>query len=235
MKKAITRAREGQVIPDGADESNETPAEFTEKGSSAWNFVVPIVVLAVLTIITGEILNGILAALVVCAIMYFAQRLMNFTEFCIAMMDGFKDMIGVIGIVYAAFVLKTLNMHNGMADYIIGLVEGNVSPAVLPAVSFILMSCLVFAAGNFWGMVAISFPVIAPIGLAAGADMILMASSIVCGTAVGATACFYGSEVSLTCSVTNVPNITYAKTSFPLIAISFVLTIIAFLIAGFMM
>ena len=235
MKTAVKRAREGQVLPDGADLNAEAPAEFAAKGSSAWNFVIPIVVLAVITIITQEILYGIIIGLAVCAVMYFPQRLMNYSEFCVAMMDGFKDMIGVIGIVYAAFVLKALNLHNGMADYIIGLVEGNISPQVLPAVSFVIMSCLVFAAGNFWGMVAISFPVIAPIGLAAGANMMLIASSVVCGTAVGATACFYASEVSLTCAVTNVPNSTYAKTSIPLIAPAFVLSFICFLIAGFAM
>ena len=63
--------------------------------------------------------------------------------------------------------------------------------------------------------------------------MILIASAVVCATAFGATACFYGSEVALTCSATEVSNTDYAKTSLPIIAVPFVLSIIAYAIAGY--
>jgi Na+/H+ antiporter NhaC len=240
MKKAILRANEGEVLPlmnqaELAAIKTMDQADDGKKKSSAWNFIIPIIVLATVTIITAEMLFGVLSAIVVCGLMYFPQRLMNFQEFCAAMLDGFKDMLGVIGIVYAAFVLRVFNDHLGLADYVIGLVKGNISAALLPAVCFIVLSALIFAAGNFWGMAAISFPVVIPMGLAADANMTLMAAAIVCATTFGATACFYGSEVSLTCSSTDVPNVAYAKTSLPIIAVSFVLTIVAFVIAGIVM
>lgn len=240
MKKAITRAETlGQVLPDSSFLlGNDTPvnsdsAACTKRKTSALNFVIPLIVLATVTIVTEEMLFGVIVAILVCAIMYFPQRIITYAEFCIAMLEGFKDMIGVIGIVYAAFVLRTLNLKLGLADYVIGIVRGNISSELLPAAVFIVMCVLIYAAGNFWGMAAISFPVIIPIGLAADANMTLIASAVVCATAFGATACFYGSEVALTCSSTQIATTDYAKTSLPLIALPTVLAIIAFAVAGY--
>ena len=112
-------------------------------------------------------------------------------------------------------------------------VQGNISPELLPAAVFVLLCGLIFAAGNFWGMVAISFPVVIPVALAAGADMTLIASAVVCASAFGATACFYGSEVCLTCAAIDIETVDYAKTSLPILAIPTGLSVVAFAIAGY--
>lgn len=238
MKLATQRADAGEVLPplppeELAEIKRQEESESSEgKPVSFWNFLIPIIVLAILTIVTGEILYGVMCAIITCAILFFPQRLLTLQQFCGAMLDGFKDMIGVIGIVYAAFVLRTFNEALGLTDFVIGLVDGKISAALLPAVVFIVIAALIFAAGNFWGMAAITFPVVVPMGMAVGADMTLLGAAIVCATTFGATACFYGSEVSLTCAAVNVPNMTYVKTAYPFIAISAGLAFIAFIIAG---
>ena len=205
------------------------------KKSSALNFIIPLAVLAVVTIITKEMLYGVLSSIFVCAALYFPQKLVTFSEFCIAMLNGFKDMVGMLGIVYAAFILRVFNDTLGLADYVIGLVRGNVSAALLPAACFVVLSALFFAAGNFWGMAAISFPVVVPMGLAAGANMTLIASAVVCAATFGSTACFYGTEVSLICAATEIQNVDYAKTALPIIAVPFALAVIAFCAAGYIL
>lgn len=238
MKLATQRADAGEVLPplppeELAEIKRQEDSETSEgKPVSFWNFLIPIIVLAILTIVTGEILYGVMCAIITCAILFFPQRLLTLQQFCGAMLDGFKDMIGVIGIVYAAFVLRTFNEELGLTDFVIGLVDGKISAGLLPAVVFIVIAALIFAAGNFWGMAAITFPVVVPMGVAVGADMTLLGAAIVCATTFGATACFYGSEVSLTCAAVNVPNMTYVKTAYPIIAVSAGLAFIAFVIAG---
>ena len=241
MKQAVLRAESGQVLPELPSEElaeikkQEELSKTDEKPVSFWNFVIPIAVLAILTIITAEILYGVICAIITCAILFFPQRLLNLDEFCGAMLEGFKDMLGVIGIVYAAFVLRTFNTELGLTEYVIGLVDGRISSALLPAVIFIIVAALIFAAGNFWGMAAITFPVVVPMAMAVDANMTLVGAAIVCASTFGATACFYGSEVSLTCAAVNVPNMTYVKTAYPYIGISAGLAIIAFIIAGVVM
>lgn len=238
MKLASQRAVAGEVLPPLPPEERmeikrQEESEGVEgKPVSFWNFLIPIIVLAILTIVTGEILYGVICAILTCAILFFPQRLLTLQQFCGAMLDGFKDMIGVIGIVYAAFVLRTFNDTLGLTDFVIGLVDGRISAGLLPAVVFLVVAALIFAAGNFWGMAAITFPVVVPMGMAVGADMTLLGAAIVCATTFGATACFYGSEVSLTCAAVNVPNMTYVKTAYPFIAVSAGLAFIAFVIAG---
>lgn len=241
MKTAVLRAEAGQVLPDLPPEDlaeikrQEESVKSGEKTVSFWNFIIPIIVLAVLTIVTGEILYGVIGAIIMCAILFFPQRLLTLSQFCGAMLDGFKDMLGVIGIVYAAFVLRTFNNELGLTNYVIGLVDGRISAALLPAVIFIVVAALIFAAGNFWGMAAITFPVVVPMAMSVGADMTLIGAAIICASTFGATACFYGSEVSLTCAAVNVPNMTYVKTAYPFIGVSAGLAVILFIIFGIIM
>lgn len=241
MKTALHRAEAGQVLPDLPPEElaeikrQEEAGKSGEKAVSFWNFIIPIVILAAVTIVTEEILYGVICAIITCAILYFPQRLLTLNQFCGAMLEGFKDMLGVIGIVYAAFVLRTFNNELGLTNYVIGLVDGRISAALLPAVIFIVVAALIFAAGNFWGMAAITFPVVVPMAMSVGADMTLVGAAIVCASTFGATACFYGSEVSLTCAAVNVPNMTYVKTAYPFIGLSAGVAVIFFIIFGFIM
>lgn len=239
MKKADLRALEtGQTLPDSTfalAQSKAVTAEQTaiQQKARAINFIIPMLILAVVTIITAEILYGVFAALICCGIMYAPQKLMTRNDFLSAMMSGFKDMMGVIGIITGAFILKEMNNGLGLPAFVLGVVEDSMDPALLPLVVFIIVSALTFAAGNFWGMAAIAWPVIAPIGFAMGADTLLVAGAIVSGTCFGSNACFYGSEVSLTCQVSEISNQDYAKTTLPIIAIPFVLACILYVIVGF--
>ena len=242
MKKAEIRAETtGQVFPDSMLDAIRAEKAAVEKEAldvgmkkgKAINFIIPMLVLAGVTMITAEILYGIFASLVVCAIMYFPQKIMTMNEFFDGMISGFKDMMGVIGIITAAFILREMNNGLGLPDYVIGLVRDSLDPRLLPIVVFIIVSALTFAAGNFWGMAAISFPVIIPIAMAMNVDPIMVSGAIISGTTFGSNACFYGSEVSLTCSSTQVQNQDYAKTALPIIAIPFIGACILYAVFGF--
>jgi Na+/H+ antiporter NhaC len=154
-------------------------------------------------------------------------------EFLDAMMSGFKSMLGVVGIISAAFILREMNSGLGLPEFVIGIVKDSLNPSLLPVVVFIIVSALTFAAGNFWGMAAISFPVIIPIAFEMGVDPIIVSGAIISGTTFGSNACFYGSEVTLTCSSTEIQNQDYAKTALPIIIIPFVLSCILYTIFGF--
>lgn len=239
MKKAELRAEStGQILPDsmiGMVKAEREAAAEEEQGKAgkAYNFLVPLVVLAVVTTITKEMLYGIFACFVVCALMYFPQRLLSFADFCNSMVSGFKDMLGVIGIISSAFILKQMNNALGLPAYVIGIVQDSLDPRLLPVVAFIVVGFLCFAAGNFWGMLAIAFPVIIPIAVALDANLILVSGAMISGCVFGSNACFYGSEVSLTCSTTQITNQDYAKTALPVIAIPTVIAIVLFVIFGY--
>lgn len=187
-----------------------------------------------ITIATGEILYGTLACLIFCAVLYLPQRLMGPGAYLDTVLSGFKGMMGVLFIVASAFILRDINSLLGMPEYVIGVAKAAMSPQVLPVAAFLLVTALAVAAGNFWGICAISFPVIIPIGQALGADLLLTSAAIISATAAGSHICFYGSEATLACSAAGIENVRYAQTAIPMLLVPFVLSALCFLGAGFL-
>lgn len=196
-------------------------------------FLLPILIVTVFTIITKEILYGILAGIVVCMAMYFTTGRMKLFSLLDTFIQGFKNMLGVLVLITCAFLLRDINQLLGMPEYIIHLAENLITAKTLPAASFLFVAVLGFVAGNFWGVTAISFPVIIPLALAVGCNPLLAAGSIISGIMASCGACFYGAEASLACSVTEIDNIQYAKTTIPMLVIPFVATLIAYIAIGF--
>ena len=106
------------------------------------------------------------------------------------------------------------------------------SPQLLPLVAFLIVTGLGVAAGNFWGICAISFPVIIPIAQALDANILLTAGAIISATAAGSHICFFGSEATLTCSAAQIDNVSYAKNCIPMLMVPFVLSAVLYLGTG---
>ena len=236
MKAAEKRAEEtGQVFPDSMlDQEDEFSAAetMTDKKPNALNFIVPMIVLALVTIITEDMLQGVIIGILSCAVLYFPQRLMNFAEFSDSVIDGFKDMILVLGIIVAAFFLQQANDALGLTPYVIDSVKPLLSPALLPVASFIIISFLAFATGSFWGIAAIAFPIIIPLAQSMDVNIFLSSAAIISAAVFGSHTCFYGDAVTLSCASSQVKNMDYAKTSIPLVAVPAVIGIVLFLVFG---
>lgn len=206
-----------------------------EKKGRILNFLLPVALITAITLATGEILYGTLTCLVFCAILYLPQKLMKPGEYLDTVLSGFKDMLGVLFIVTSAFILRDINSLLGMPDYVIGAAKGAVSPQVLPAVAFLLVTALGVAAGNFWGICAIAFPVILPIAQALGGNELLTAAAIISATAAASHLCFFGSEATLACSAAQIDNVRYAQTAVPLILLPVSLSALLYLAAGMLL
>lgn len=229
MKAAYLREREARQVEDREEAQQEA------KLSGIWNFLLPVILITAITIATGEILYGTLACLVFCAVLYLPQKLMKPGEYLDHVVTGFKDMVGVLFIVTSAFILRDINSLLGMPEYVIGAAKAAVSPQLLPVVAFLLVTALAVAAGNFWGICAIAFPVIIPIAQALDGNLLLTAGAIISATAAGSHICFFGSEATLTCSATQINNVTYAKTVIPMLAVPFLLSAAMYVGAGLLL
>ncbi len=236
MKKAEQRAQAGQCLPDSTvdlyltKEETETPIK-----GKAMNFIIPMLVLAGVVVYTKDMLYGVIAAIAVCAILFAPQRIMKLSEFFETTINGFKDMILVLGIIVAAFILQAANDALGLTPYVIESVEPILSPALLPMLTFIIVGLLAFTTGSFWGVAAIAFPIIVPLADSMGVSMLLVAGAVISSASLGSHTCFYGDAVTLTSASTQIRNNDYAKTVLPIIALPFVLGCIAFLVAGIIM
>ena len=73
-----------------------------------------------------------------------------------------------------------------------------------------------------------------PLAQTTGANLILVLAAIVSAGTFGSHACFYSDATVITSITCGVNNMDHAKTQFPYAMIAFVVSCIAFLIAGIM-
>ena len=240
MKKAEQRVQEtGEVFSEISKAALvELPDEekaFEGKKCRSVNFLVPIIVVAVLTVWTEDILLGLFVAIGLCFVIYLPQRLMNFNQFFDTVIKGLVDMFPVLILIIMAYTLMVANDGLGLTDYIIDVALGTLNPGLLPVTIFIVIALLSFASGSFWGLAAISFPIIGPIAAALGANTFLCAGALISAVAFGGHICIYSDTVILTSASTQVTNVDYFRTSLPLVMVPFVLSAIGFLVLGFVL
>lgn len=234
MKAADARALEGKVMPDWYYEEGHTVDELTTDKKAHWiNFVLPMIVLIAVCIYTGDITLSVIIAVVLTGIMLFIQKKLTLGGFCDAVVEGFKDMLYVTMLVLMAFVLQDLNDVLGLTPYVIETVQPIMSPAVFPVIAFLVVGALAFCTGSFWGVAAISFPIIIPLALALDVNVFLAIGAVAAATSFGSHACFYSDAVTVTAAATGIKNMDYAKTAIPLIGVPFVLGLIAYIVIGF--
>ena len=238
MKKANTRALEtGEVLsPESKAALVELPDEeksMEGKKLRAINFLAPIILVAIVTVVTEDMVVGLFLAIILCLIMYLPQKLMTFNQFISSLMRGLTDMFPLIIIILLAYMFVDVNTSLGLIDLLIEGATGTVNPALLPVLIFVVIGLLSFASGSFWGLAAIAFPIVGPLALAMGVPFSLASGALISAVCFGGHICLYSDTVILTAASTQVTNVDYFKTSAPLVAIPFVASVVVFLILGF--
>jgi len=237
MKKAEQRAASGQVVPPNSDaialkmnaEEESTHAKFSY-------FLLPIIVLIGATIFFEiDALKGVMTSIVFTATYFIVAKVMDFKQTMQCAFDGFKTMIYALSIIVMSFVLKNVNDQLGLTQFIIETVSPLMDKALLPAIAFVALSFVTFSTGSFWGVYAISFPIIIPLAQSLDMHMGLAIGSVISAGAFGSHACFYGDATVLSSSATGCNNMAHVVTQFPYALLAGVISVIIYLVLGFSM
>ena len=239
MKKAYERVdTTGRVYSVASDKYNIGRGSLGEileeeaKGKVR-NFIVPMVVLVGVTIYTGDLLVGLIIAIVVGLLMYLPTKLMTFGEFSECLSAGFASMIPMLFILAGAFLIKTSMDEIGLPQYVINGVLPFMNADMFPAITFVVVAGLSFVTGSNWGIPALTVPILIPLALAGGADPIITFAAIVSGGTFGSHACFYSDATVLTSQASGIENLEHAFTQIPYAMISAIIALILFVISGF--
>jgi Na+/H+ antiporter NhaC len=91
------------------------------------------------------------------------QRILTLRESVEYMITGFKSMFNAVLILILAWSLALLTQHMHTADFITGGLKAfEVSPYMMPALTFIFSAIISFSTGSSWGTMAIIYPLIMP-------------------------------------------------------------------------
>lgn len=237
MKKAYQRTEEtGMTYNESSAKYNMDVEYDPENTASLWDFVIPMAALIAATLYFDiDLLPGVIVGTVVAAAMYIIKKRITFKDFCECFLNGFADMMSMFAIIVSALTLQKVLADIGMSNYIIETVAPYVSPAILPALAFVIVAILSFVTGSCWGVPAVTIPIIVPLGAAVGADPLLTVAAILSSATFGSHACFYSDATVLTSSASGIENMDHALTQIPYGLIAAALAMIGYLIAGFAM
>lgn len=235
MKTAFKRVEEtGMVYSERSRKFNHEESTYDEDGN-IWNFLVPMILLVIVSFITNEILIGVIIGLVVCLIMYVPTKIMNLETFMNLTVSGFGTMLSIFFLLTGCFTLQVITAKMGITEYIISIVKPYLTPAVFPAICFILLGGLAFITASDWGMSAVVIPIFIPLAAVLGASIPLTMAAIISGGTFGSHACFYADATVLSSQSSGIDNMDHALSQLPYVGISASIAIACFLVAGFVL
>lgn len=114
------------------------------------------------------------AGLAVAILLTVAQRGLSLAETMESALNGFKTMLPAVIILVLAWALASVTETMHTADFLTGVLEGNISPWVVPALTFVISALVAFSTGSSWSTMAILYPIMLPaawnVSIAAGYD-----------------------------------------------------------------
>ena len=234
MKKAFKRTEEtGKVYSDASKYLNESDDDEAESmAGSIWDFLIPMVFLIVIGVSSGEMVLGVIAAIIVCLLLYVPRKLMTMASFTHNVIEGFGSMLSIFFMIVGAFSLARVTSELGLTMYLIDLTKPFMSAALFPAITFLLLAVLAFVTGSNWGMSAIVIPIMIPLCHALGGSLVLTMAAILSGGAFGSHACFYTDATLLSSQSSRIENMEHALSQWPYVFISAGLSTVLFGVFG---
>lgn len=214
--------------------TSDAPADGKKDSGQLIDFVIPMAALIILTFMM-DILVGVVVALAVSLVQYLIRRKMTISEWTDTVYEGFKDMIPTLLTLMAAFMVAGAADAMGLTPWVIEVAAGFPLPQMFPAIAFIAVGFVTFATGSFWGTSVIAAPILLPLAASMGAPLMLTMGSILCGCTMGTQICFFSDGNMLIASAVKNDLIDNYFASLPYLAISIGLTLVCFIVGGFML
>ena len=251
MAKAEKRAAETGLLDDPAHApKEETSAVASTAKPRACNLLVPIGVLIVVVFATllitgnGDLTQGagmqaliwaVVASLLTIMVMTIAQKVFTMNEAINEMFKGMGHMLPVAFILLFGFTMGTTVKALDTGSYLSFLFQRFLSPALLPALTFLIAMLISFATGTSMGTMAIMAVLALPMAYDMGISIPLVAGAMFGGSIFGDHASPISDTTIMTCATTGCDIIDHVKTQFPYCAGMAVISFVMYIIFGFVM
>lgn len=176
----------------------------------------------------------ILAVLTIC-ILCVAQKLFSVDEVINEMFKGMGTMLPVAGILLFGFTMGNLVKDLDTGNYLTSVFMGVLSPALLPALSFLLCMLLSFATGTSMGTMAIMSVICLPMAISMGISIPLVAGAVFGGSIFGDHSSPISDTTIMSCATTGCDIIDHVKTQMPYVLIFAAISLVLYVVFGFVM
>ena len=195
MKKAEERAmNEGKVLRDGAvpligKELTEMKPYEGIKPRIFLNFLLPVLMIisialgTYITLGSAKTMEAFLFVIIFMSISMLLQGI-PFQEIMNTLTQGIKGAVPAVTLLALAYSINALSKDMGTANYIVSLSESFLTPAMLPAIIFVVALGLAFATGTSWGTFGILIPIVMGV-FPDGEMMVISISACLAGAVCG--------------------------------------------------
>lgn len=236
MKAAFQRVEAGGPLAPPGSEKIDIHSVATEppENPRLLNMLLPILVLVVSTILLdADMQQGVLVTLAFMFVFYLLQGVMDAETFVDVCIEGFKNMLLPLLLMVLAFLFARVNREIHFTEYVINTATSLVTPNFLPVMVFIALSITEFITGTNWGMYIIALPIVIPLAQNLGADVTLSVAAVLSAGVFGSHICFYSDATVITSAATGCDNLRHAVTQLPYGLIAAVLSMLCYLVLGF--
>lgn len=252
MAKAEKRAAELGQLDDPAHirEDDGTAAPDTDVKPRARNLLVPVGVLIVVMFGTllvtgsGDITKGaglqaliwaVVTSLLTIIIMTVVQKVFTLDQAISEMFKGMSHMLPIAFILLLGFTMGNVVKALDTGSYLSSLFQRLLSPALLPALTFLIALLISFATGTSMGTMAIMAVIALPMAFDMGTSIPLVAGAMFGGSIFGDHCSPISDTTIMTCSTTGCDIIDHVKTQAPYCALMAAASFVLYIIFGFVM
>lgn len=252
MAKAEKRASETGLLDDPAHIRADDEAAAAETGVKprACNLLVPIGVLiavvfaALLITGGGNITKGaglqaliwaVVASLVTVMTMTVAQKVFTLQQAIDEMFRGMGKMLPIGFVLLLGFTMGTLVKNLDTGTYLSYLFQKLLTPALLPALTFLIAVLISFATGTSMGTMAIMAVIALPMAYDMGVSIPLVAGALFGGSIFGDHCSPISDTTIMTCSTTGCDIIDHIRTQAPYCIAIAAVSFLMYVVFGFVM
>ena len=252
MAKAEARAAATGELDDPVHQKRK----FRYFHSSIWlypraiNLLLPvgalIAVMFIALIVTGNgnLMNGsgmkaliwaVIVALLVAAVLCVTEKVFTVSQVIDEIFKGMSGMLPITFVLLFGFTMGNVVKSLDTGTYLSSIFQQFLSPALLPALTFLIAVLISFATGTSMGTMAIMAVIALPMAYSMGNSIPLVAGAMFGGSIFGDHASPISDTTIMTCSTTGCDIIDHIKTQFPYVCSLAVISFILYVIAGFVM
>ena len=251
MAKAEKRAAETGALDDPKHAAKEEVQAATSGATPrACNLLVPIGVLIVTMFATllitgkGNIMNGaglqaliwaVVVSLLTIMIMTVVEKVFTMEQAINEMFKGMGHMLSIAFILLLGFTMGTVVKNLGTGAYLSSLFQRFLTPALLPALTFLIAVMLSFATGTSMGTMAIMSVIALPMAIEMGISVPLVAGAMFGGSIFGDHTSPISDTTIMTCATTGCDIIDHVKTQAPYCAAMAVISFVMYIGFGFVL
>ncbi len=253
MKKAEQRAAATGQLDDpatAAHDAKETVTPPSNVTPRAKNMLIPMVamvgtILAVLLVTGGgnptqgdgmqALLWGCMISVLVISAMCMVEKLFTLDQLINEIMHGMSTMLPIACVLLFGFTMGTRVGSLDTGNYLSSIFMDFLTPALLPLLTFIISMLLSFATGTSMGTMAIMAVIALPMAINMGVSVPLVAGALWGGSIFGDHSSPISDTTIMSCATTGCNIIDHVKTQIPYVAGFAVISMVLYVIVGFVM